>query len=696
MIRPRTPLPPSPQGLGVEANDSVPTGVPDDPASIAVPADAPMPGALSVAAVLNSASASASPFVMNTSSSSSATRATFQFLPSLYPSGLTQRRPSPGSDGEALRKDLLAFHNRHEDALADLIFHLDDGQAVLANCAIVEARLGALLSAAEPLGETEPSPLDDHRSRSPREACRTGALQQVRLRSISRTTLDALLRWGYGEEIPRVWEARQAKGQLDVETMFGLFEACSNLEFERLLVLLRDATLEALDVHTFADVLRESHLRHIPGLKQGCMRFALHHFDELVERPQVFVGTLQEIPEVVSDLFRLGRQWKDEVCDRAMESPRPAPAPPSTFVADFERLFSAARLAEEQGKSADRDCEEAEGSRGSHHEQELVPDCRIAVGEDIYLGHSAVLAARSDFFLAAFTSFMVERTSLLVTLQHVRGAIMPRRDGVLALLYFLYTGKTDRVATSNAIEVLALVGGEQSGEGPGDSGGYLQLHDADTLRGACEVILMGAIADDDDAFLPLLIQAHQLGAKRLKERAMSIAVCHFKDLASRGAFEVLPMPLLMEVLREVSVKYDRLLPSTAKGLRWELSLLPAPDGQLENSYEAVSSPDLSCGAGASGAAGCSEASLIATFDRQVSVRRVRIGVDLTFGDFDAARLNGSKLQYLTASGSWQDAGVSVFVEDGVVREIELPKVLIAKAFRLVRRQRLAVGLLAFE
>eukprot|EP00404_Azadinium_spinosum_P016920 CAMPEP_0180539516 /NCGR_PEP_ID=MMETSP1036_2-20121128/66941_1 /TAXON_ID=632150 /ORGANISM="Azadinium spinosum, Strain 3D9" /LENGTH=122 /DNA_ID=CAMNT_0022554283 /DNA_START=9 /DNA_END=374 /DNA_ORIENTATION=- len=122
-------------------------------------------------------------------------------------------------------------------------------------------------------------------------------------------------------------------------------------------------------------------------------------------------------------------------------------------------------------------------------------------------------------------------------------------------------------------------------------------------------------------------------------------------------------------------------------------MLPAPDGRMENTYEAVISPDLSCGAGASGAAGCSEASLVATFERPVRVRRVRIGVDLTIGDFDATRLNGSKLQYLAASGVWQDAGVSVSVQDGVVREIELPQGLVAQAFRLVRRQRIAVGLL---
>merc|ERR1712151_391085 len=146
----------------------------------------------------------------------------------------------------------------------------------------------------------------------------------------------------------------------------------------------------------------------------------------------------------------------------------------------------------------------------------------------------------------------------------------------------------------------------------------------------------------------------------------------------------------------VAEEFDALLPSAAKGLRWELAMLPAPDDRLENTYEAVSSPDLACGAGASGAAGCSEASLVATFDRPVRVRRVRIGVDLTLGDFDATRLNGSKLQYLNSSGTWQDAGVSVSLVDGVVREIELPQVLVAKAFRLVRRQRLAVGLLVFE
>lgn len=60
----------------------------------------------------------------------------------------------------------------------------------------------------------------------------------------------------------------------------------------------------------------------------------------------------QELPEVLSDLFRLSRCWKDGTGDsfdrfdrggRSGSSPRPAPAPPSTFVRDFERIFAAAR-----------------------------------------------------------------------------------------------------------------------------------------------------------------------------------------------------------------------------------------------------------------------------------------------------------------------------------------------------------------
>ena len=73
---------------------------------------------------------------------------------------------------EALRRDMMAFHDRHEDALADIILHLDDGQAVLANGAIVEARLPALLSAVEPLVEADPALImDDH-------ARRAGTVQQ--------------------------------------------------------------------------------------------------------------------------------------------------------------------------------------------------------------------------------------------------------------------------------------------------------------------------------------------------------------------------------------------------------------------------------------------------------------------------------------------------------------------------------------
>lgn len=287
----------------------------------------------------------------------------------------------------------------------------------------------------------------------------------------------------------------------------------------------------------------------------------------------------------------------------------------------------------------------------------------------------------------------------MVTLQHVSGEA-PRRESVLALLHFLYTAKTERVHAGNVMEVLALVGGAQeSGDGTHDCGGYLQLRDAATLRAACEVVA-GAAAQsgDDDVLLSVLSQAHKLGAERLKNRALRLTVHRFKDLALKCSFESLQPSLVSEILRGVAIEYDSLLPSSAKGMRYELSVTPSPDGTLENSYESISSPDLSCGAGALGTSGCSEASLVALFDRPVRVRLIRVGVDLTCGDFDGSRLNGAKLQYLApiVSANWQDAGVSIYVEDGVVRDIELPQVLIVKALRLLRRQRLAVGLLAFE
>lgn len=618
----------------------------------------------------------------------------------------------------ALQRDFLAFHDRQEDAFGDLILQLADGHAVLTSGAILEARLPALLSVAEHLGEADPALLlvEGDRGRRGR------VVQQARVEGLSRATVEALLRWAFGELVPNVEKAfdhsagpsARALGPCAAGTalqdVFDVLEACNRFDLERLGALLRGALLEALDVEHFAVVLRESHVRRIPGLKQGCMRFALHHFDELIERPEVFVSPLQELPEVVSDLFRLSRRWKDEVSDgrererngRERTSPRPAPAPPSTFVSDMARLYEVARLEEERGKpeAVDAGHIEDEGmseGRGRDRErrQDLAPDCRLRVGEDIYLAHAAVLAARSEFFFAAFASDMSEAASKTVTLQHVRGD-MPRRESVLALLYFLYTGRTSKVDERNAMEVLALVGGEH-GDGCASNSGYLQLHDAGSLRQACEAAAEGACVSG--GFLELLVQAHGLGATRLKQRALHLAIHHFKDLALTGAFESLPPPLLSEVLRAVAVEFDPVLPSAAKGRRWELSLQPAPDHRLENTYEAVTSHDLSLGAGASSSAGCSEASLVATFDRPVRVRRIRVGVDLTSGDFDAARLNGSKLQFFGPGGVWLDAGVSVTVESDLldmVREMELPTVVTARAFRLVRRHRLAVGLLIFE
>ncbi|CAE7598349.1 unnamed protein product, partial [Symbiodinium microadriaticum] len=542
-----------------------------------------------------------------------------------------------GRGGEGLRRDLLAFYDRHDDALADLMVHLEEG-AVLAHVAIVEARLPALLRGAEAVDEADPQPLMDDRCR------RAGTVRQVRISDLSRRTLVLLLRWAYGEAIPALSEEEESSVSAPAASRraaFELLEACAKYEVERLGTLLREAILESLDLTHFASVLRESHVRQISGLKQGCMRFALHNFDTLVERPELFMHTLSDLPEVVSDLFRLGRLWKDAEGEGGRSAPgRPAPAVPSTIVSDFCRLFDAARLEEhgEEGGSSREDSGDRPRTAPRHRGQhDFVPDCRVVVGEDMYLAHSAVLAARSEFFRAAFASEMVERTSLMVTLQHCRGD-RPRRESVLAMLYFLYTGKTTKVNGSNAIEVLSLLGAEHGDEGD-CSGGFLQLHDAATLRRACEAAAESAAGEDEDEIIKLLVQAHDLGALRLKQWALRMTVHHFKELALRGALEVLPASLLTEVLREVAVGYDRLLPSAAKGLRWELSVLPQADNGLENTYEALTSADLSSGAGACGSSGCSEASIVATFSQPVRVRRVRVGVDLTNGDFDAAWVN---------------------------------------------------------
>ena len=60
------------------------------------------------------------------------------------------------------------------------------------------------------------------------------------------------------------------------------------------------------------------------------------------------------------------------------------------------------------------------------------------------------------------------------------------------------------------------------------------------------------------------------------------------------------------------------------------------------SLEALTSPDLSCGAGATGTAGCSEAALVCHFEVPVRVHRIRVGVDLTKGDFDALAANDTQ------------------------------------------------------
>jgi len=614
---------------------------------------------------------------------------------------------------DAVKEDLLTLFDQREEALCDLIFHLDDGQAVLAHHAIVDARLHTILASAEPVREADPMTFL-------MDGCGPGKVRQVKLHGIAAPTLNALLRWAYGEAVPSIGESQLTSQAgpgalqqrrprsprcvrtvplLSLESTVVLLEACGVHDVERLGALLREAALESLDLDSFAVLLRESHVRRLQDLKQGCKRFALHHFDELVEQPHSIFAALQEFPEVVSELFQLSRQYYDRGHSGRGGSPRPAPAPPSTFVADLERLFDAARQAEDRGRSNDKDGDEVrEDSATPRSEAELAPDCQIVVGQDMYLGHAAMLAARSDFFAAAFSAGMAERHSLVVTLQHVASEDACR-SSVFALLYFLYTGRISRVSEENAFSVLALIGGEALDNDGSGTGGYLQLHDAATLRAACEASLE-TLAEREVDFLSLLEKAHKLGATRLKQRALDHVVHHFKELASSAKLARLSPSLLQEVHQKVASEYADYLPSPATSAKWELYLSPTPDGRMANTYDSLITADLTCGAGAIGAAGCSDACLVASFNRLVRVRRLRVGADLSSasGDLNEAGMTGlheTRLQYQSSSGSWQDAGVTISMKNGVVQEIELPKALVAKAFRLVRKQRLAVGLLSF-
>eukprot|EP00438_Fugacium_kawagutii_P012701 Skav222705 [mRNA] locus=scaffold402:606233:611917:+ [translate_table: standard] len=107
--------------------------------------------------------------------------------------------------------------------------------------------------------------------------CRRGSvgLRQVRIAGLARATLVLLLRWAYGEAVPSLG-GDDGDGTISLTVAFDLLEApaCSKFEVERLETLLR---------------------------------------------------------EVVSDLFRLGRVWKDAE-EPGTATARPAPAVPGSPV----------------------------------------------------------------------------------------------------------------------------------------------------------------------------------------------------------------------------------------------------------------------------------------------------------------------------------------------------------------------------
>jgi len=409
--------------------------------------------------------------------------------------------------------------------------------------------------------------------------------------------------------------------------------------------------------------------------------------------PSVFLSEVRD-PRLVAELFQLSRPWKDETLRR----PLYPPIPPSTFITDLKNLFSVG--VDCMGWDRTGDFYE------DHAMEDLKGDCRLVVqciqGEEVFMAHKCILVARSDFFEAALLrDWSNEKKQSLVSLQHISQPVT--RDAMLAFLYFLYTASTSRVNTANAFDVMEILGpGSPTTNEPY---GFLQVHGGYELWQAAEEAA-GCIDKLDDA-VRALTTSERVGSTLLRERAIEICIHYFDEFntnymkadAKNGVYDTtgarIPSGVLFDICSKAFSEFGSYLPPPATNESWEVvTSSPSDVSDLEPSE--LKSLDLSCGCSVKASPGTSEAYIQLVFKRNVRVRLCRIGIDLMQGDWDADNLNGARLQYCVSPGKWIDAGVTIKVENGVVREFRLPKAIISQYFRLVRHHCLCVGMLVLE
>ena len=144
----------------------------------------------------------------------------------------------------------------------------------------------------------------------------------------------------------------------------------------------------------------------------------------------------------------------------------------------------------------------------------LNPDCILEVNEVSFGAHRFVLAARSDYFRAVFSTTggggFAEGATAKVTLQLPEP--LPSAPAIRALLNFIYSGDICQGSTSlgpeDILDLLALAGPDDS-EGDG-TGGYFGLHDSTSLKEQALTMLVKAM-ESSPSPLTFLRRASALG-----------------------------------------------------------------------------------------------------------------------------------------------------------------------------------------
>ena len=156
-------------------------------------------------------------------------------------------------------------------------------------------------------------------------------------------------------------------------------------------------------------------------------------------------------------------------------------------------------------------------------------DITLIAGDNLIRAHRAVLAASSDYFRALLTADMKEKGQAEIQLKGVPG------EGLKEIVQFIYTGNLN-CTLGNIDDILKTAS-------------YVQQTDA--LNLCCHYLVNITTPQNS---VDMFNTAEQFHLPALKDKAVSLILAHFEDIASRNDYISFSPTFLAELLADNRLK----------------------------------------------------------------------------------------------------------------------------------------------